>query len=95
MCSNNSVEDYNPILDSVLLNQSVSSFVFIAIIVVMVGYFLKPLDIISSALDAFFKYLNYETKEPLKANVATKDEFWGYGGAYKRKYKQSRGIKYY
>nr|WP_314300621.1 methyl-accepting chemotaxis protein [Campylobacter showae] len=79
VCSNNSVEDYNPILDSVLLNQSVSSLVFITIIVVilvfMVGYFLKPLGIISSALDAFFKYLNYETKEPLKANVATKDEF--------------------
>lgn len=79
VCSTNSAKDYDPILDSVLLNQSVSSLVFIAIIVVilviMVGYFLKPLGVISNALDAFFKYLNYETKEPLKANVDTKDEF--------------------
>ena len=57
ICSTNSIKDYNPILDSVLVNQSISSLVFIAIIVVilvfMVGYFLKPLGAISNALDAF------------------------------------------
>lgn len=66
-------------LNKVLLNQSVLSVVFIivivAILIFVISRFLKPLGFISNALSLFFKYLNFEIKESVKADVATKDEF--------------------
>ncbi len=79
VCSGNSLNDYTPVLNKVLLSQSVLSVIFIvlivAILIFVVSRFLKPLGFISNALNFFFKYLNFEIKEPVKADVTTKDEF--------------------
>ena len=57
----------------------ISSIVFIVVIVLLlilvVGRSLKPLSAISESLVSFFKFLNYEIKEPVITEVKTKDEF--------------------
>nr|WP_249932554.1 methyl-accepting chemotaxis protein [Campylobacter mucosalis] len=79
ICSANSVSDYDPILNSLLTEQSVFSIVFIVailgVLIFAINYFLKPLGNITNGLNAFFKFLNYETKEPVKINVTSQDEF--------------------
>ena len=79
ICSANEVKDYNEALNSVLKHQAVFSIIFLIVIVgsliFAIGIFLKPLAFISEGLTSFFKFLNYEIKEPIHININTKDEF--------------------
>ncbi|QCD53157.1 Cache sensor-containing MCP-domain signal transduction protein [Campylobacter sp. RM16192] len=79
ICSDNSLSDYDHILNDILKDQSIISLIFIAIIIAMLivvtGRFLRPLNFISTGLVSFFKFLNHEIKEPAKLDVRTKDEF--------------------
>ena len=79
VCSANSISDYDNSLNSTLVSQFVSSIIFIivviALLIFVVGRYLKPLSNISESLTSFFKFLNYEIKEPVITEVKTKDEF--------------------
>ena len=79
ICSANSISDYDNSLNSTLVSQFVSSIIFIivviALLIFVVGRYLKPLSNISESLTSFFKFLNYEIKEPVITEVKTKDEF--------------------
>ena len=79
VCSANSMSDYDLALNSVATSQTITSLIFIVLIVGIltfaVTHFLKPLSDITAGLTSFFKFLNYEIKEPVKTNVSTKDEF--------------------
>ena len=79
VCSANSISDYDNSLNSTLVSQFVSSIIFIivviALLIFVVSRSLKPLSAISESLVSFFKFLNYEIKEPIKSNIASKDEF--------------------
>ena len=79
VCSANSWSDYDESLHTTLISQVISSIVFIVVIVALllfvVSRSLKPLSAISESLVSFFKFLNYEIKEPVKSNIASKDEF--------------------
>ncbi|MDL0088137.1 PDC sensor domain-containing protein, partial [Campylobacter gastrosuis] len=79
ICSANELSDYDEALNKVIRDQSLFSLAFIVIIVGVlvyaINFFLRPLSAISTGLQSFFKFLNYETKEPVKTNVATQDEF--------------------
>ncbi|MBE2985500.1 methyl-accepting chemotaxis protein, partial [Campylobacter sp. RM6883] len=79
VCSVNSLSDYQPILNSVLVSQVISSVLFIVfivgILIFAVTYFLKPLGDITNGLNSFFSFLNYEIKQPVRINIKTTDEF--------------------
>ena len=79
ICSANSISDYDNSLNSTLVSQFISSIIFIivviALLIFVVGRYLKPLSNISESLTSFFKFLNYEIKEPVITEVKTKDEF--------------------
>ena len=79
VCSANSISDYDNSLNSTLVSQFISSIIFIivviALLIFVVGRYLKPLSNISESLTSFFKFLNYEIKEPVITEVKTKDEF--------------------
>ena len=79
VCSANSWTDYDESLNKTFISQIISSIVFIVVIVALllfvVSRSLKPLSAISESLVSFFKFLNYEIKEPVKSNIASKDEF--------------------
>ena len=79
VCSANSWSDYDRSLDSTLVSQFISSIIFIivtiALLIFVVGRYLKPLSNISESLTSFFKFLNYEIKEPVVSEVKTQDEF--------------------
>ena len=79
VCSANSISDYDNSLNSTLISQFISSIIFIivviALLIFVVGRYLKPLSNISESLTSFFKFLNYEIKEPVITEVKTKDEF--------------------
>ncbi|WP_349304367.1 cache domain-containing protein, partial [Campylobacter sp. RM16191] len=79
VCSANLVSDYDLALNSILFDQIlisvISTIAIVIILMVIIGYFLKPLNFISTGLVSFFKFLNYEIKEPAKLDVRTKDEF--------------------
>ncbi|QKF63298.1 Cache sensor-containing MCP-domain signal transduction protein [Campylobacter mucosalis] len=79
VCSANELSDYNDTLNTVLRDQALFSTIFIVLIVGIlvfaVSYFLKPLGNITDGLNSFFKFLNYEIKEPSLIKVSTKDEF--------------------
>ena len=79
VCSANSLTDYDESLNKTFISQIISSIVFIVVIVALllfvVSRSLKPLSAISESLVSFFKFLNYEIKEPIKSNIASKDEF--------------------
>ena len=79
VCSANSISDYDNSLNSTLVSQLISSIVFIIVVVALlifvVSRSLKPLSAISESLVSFFKFLNYEIKEPIKSNIVSKDEF--------------------
>ncbi|WP_172199551.1 methyl-accepting chemotaxis protein [Campylobacter sp. RM16188] len=79
VCSTNSVSDYDDTLRTILFEQTIFFTVFIIIIVTVlifiVSRLLKPLNLISTGLISFFKFLNHEIKEPAKLDVKTKDEF--------------------
>ena len=79
VCSENSWTDYDESLNKTFISQIISSIVFIVVIVALllfvVSRSLKPLSAISESLVSFFKFLNYEIKEPNKSNIASKDEF--------------------
>ncbi|MGB2553054.1 PDC sensor domain-containing protein, partial [Campylobacter sp. MOP51] len=79
VCSSNEFSDYDETLNAVLKNQTILSVLFITVIVGILVFaiskFLKPLNLISTGLISFFKFLNHEIKEPAKLNVKTKDEF--------------------
>ena len=79
VCSANSISDYDNSLNSTLVSQFISSIIFIivviALLIFVIGRYLKPLSNISESLTSFFKFLNYEIKEPVITEVKTKDEF--------------------
>ena len=79
VCSANSWSDYDASLNKTLVSQLISSIVFIIVVVALlifvVSRSLKPLSAISESLVSFFKFLNYEIKEPVIVEVKTKDEF--------------------
>nr|WP_103635375.1 methyl-accepting chemotaxis protein [Campylobacter concisus] len=79
ICSANSWSDYDESLNKTFISQIISSIVFIVVIVALllfvVSRSLKPLSAISESLVSFFKFLNYEIKEPVKSNIVSKDEF--------------------
>ena len=79
VCSANSWTDYDESLNKTFISQIISSIVFIVVIVALllfvVSRSLKPLSKISDSLISFFKFLNYEIKEPVKSNIVSKDEF--------------------
>ncbi|WP_298036101.1 cache domain-containing protein, partial [uncultured Campylobacter sp.] len=79
VCSANSWTDYDESLNKTFISQIISSIVFIVVIVALllfvVSRSLKPLSAISESLVSFFKFLNYEIKEPVITEVKTKDEF--------------------
>ncbi|WP_108700396.1 methyl-accepting chemotaxis protein, partial [Campylobacter concisus] len=79
ICSANSWTDYDESLNKTFISQIISSIVFIVVIVALllfvVSRSLKPLSAISESLVSFFKFLNYEIKEPVKSNIVSKDEF--------------------
>ncbi|WP_462191031.1 cache domain-containing protein, partial [Campylobacter concisus] len=79
ICSANSWSDYDGSLSKTLVSQVISSVIFIIVIVALLIFIvsrsLKPLSKISDSLISFFKFLNYEIKEPVKSNIVSKDEF--------------------
>ena len=79
VCSANSWSDYDGSLSKTLVSQVISSVIFIVVIVALLIFIvsrsLKPLSKISDSLISFFKFLNYEIKEPVKSNIVSKDEF--------------------
>ena len=79
VCSANSWSDYDASLSKTLVSQVISSVIFIVVIVALLIFIvsrsLKPLSKISDSLISFFKFLNYEIKEPVKSNIVSKDEF--------------------
>ncbi|MGB2553649.1 cache domain-containing protein, partial [Campylobacter sp. MOP51] len=68
ICSDNSLSDYDPVLNEIIYHETIFSTVFvmgiIGALIFVVGYFLKPLNLISTGLISFFKFLNHEIKEP-------------------------------
>ncbi|AQW82176.1 Cache sensor-containing MCP-domain signal transduction protein [Campylobacter pinnipediorum subsp. pinnipediorum] len=79
VCSGNALSDYDTELNGVITHQAIFSIIFIIVIVAIllytVNYFLKPISSISAGLASFFKFLNYEIKEPIRTNVSSQDEF--------------------
>nr|WP_171993519.1 methyl-accepting chemotaxis protein [Campylobacter mucosalis] len=79
ICSANPMSDYDGILNAIFKNQTLFSIIFIvaivAILVFVISRSLKPLGNITDGLNSFFKFLNYEIKEPSLIKVSTKDEF--------------------
>lgn len=63
----------------ILKIQLILAAIFIFVLSVIVHFLLKrslsPINTITSALISFFKFLNFETKEPVVSKVNTKDEF--------------------
>ncbi|MGG7048960.1 MULTISPECIES: PDC sensor domain-containing protein, partial [unclassified Campylobacter] len=78
-CSLSPISDFDEMLNAVLTNQIITSAIFIVVIVVLlvlfISRFLRPLGSISDGLNSFFKFLNYEIKEPVSIPVSSKDEF--------------------
>ena len=63
----------------ILKIQLILAIIFIVVLSAIVHFLLKrslsPINTITSALISFFKFLNFETKEPVVSKVNTKDEF--------------------
>ncbi|MGG7074385.1 hypothetical protein U5B43_09065, partial [Campylobacter sp. 9BO] len=79
VCSSSNISDYDAALNEALTTQVVFSIIFVILIVVILVFaitrFLRPLGSISNGLNSFFKFLNYEIKEPVSIPVSSKDEF--------------------
>ncbi|MBF6676977.1 methyl-accepting chemotaxis protein, partial [Campylobacter sp. RM12321] len=79
ICSANSMSDYDSTLSYIIKSQSVTSTIFIILIVSILTFIitraLKPISIIQSGLNNVFKFINHESKDANTINVKTKDEF--------------------
>jgi len=64
-----------PILKIQLILAAIFIFVLSAIVHFLLKRSLSPINTITGALISFFKFLNFETKEPVVSKVNTKDEF--------------------
>ncbi|ASM36260.1 Cache sensor-containing MCP-domain signal transduction protein [Campylobacter sputorum bv. faecalis CCUG 20703] len=79
ICSANSMSDYDSTLSYIIKSQSVTSTIFIILIVSILTFIitraLKPISTIQSGLNNVFKFINHESKDANTINVKTKDEF--------------------
>ena len=79
ICTANSTDDYGEILGTLIIHQVLFSFVFMIVIIAILGfivqYFLKPLTHISDGLKAFFAFLNHTSDSITPITIKSNDEF--------------------
>ena len=79
ICTANSIDDYDELLDMLIVQQVLFSSLFMVVIMAVLGFivhfYLRPIAPITDGLVHFFKFLNHESDLPTPISIKSKDEF--------------------
>lgn len=70
----------------------VLGIIAMALVYFVVTFYLKPVEVIQKGLNAFFAYINHESKEIVKIEVNTRDEFGQMAALLNKNIEESRVV---